>query len=470
MTFANAVVNQQARTTNGMKARQGSANACVDLFYKIGASRGKDITPDFVAALVENQELALRIAQWARDVRGGAGERQTFRSILQYLEKNNPELAVKLAVKVPEIGRFDDLFSFKTNQLRTVAFTIISEALKAGNGLAAKWTPRKGQDAVDFRSFLGWTPKFYRKTLVTLTKVVEQQMCAKNWDNINFSHVPSVAASRYKKAFYRNTTKYAEYIAKLVKGDDPTVKVNASAVFPHDVLKGLIHGYGHDFNPDQLAFITKQWEALPNYVGNSKVLPMVDVSGSMFCPVGGNRALQCIEIAISLGLYCADKNTGAFKDIFLTFSNAPRLERLSGNIVQKVNQLREADWGMNTNLHAAFDKVLQAAVNGNVAASDMPNTMLIMSDMQFDACTRFDDTAMQMIRRKYEAAGYTMPNIVFWNLNAYDNVPAKSNEFGVALISGFSPSILKAVLSNDMSEFTPEAVMLEAVMVERYAV
>ena len=160
MTFANAVVNQQARTTNGMKARQGSANACVDLFYKIGASRGKDITPDFVAALVENQELALRIAQWARDVRGGAGERQTFRSILQYLEKNNPELAVKLAVKVPEIGRFDDLFSFKTNQLRTVAFTIISEALKAGNGLAAKWTPRKGQDAVDFRSFLGWTPKF----------------------------------------------------------------------------------------------------------------------------------------------------------------------------------------------------------------------------------------------------------------------------------------------------------------------
>ena len=203
-TFVNAVVNQEARTTNGMKARKSTANACVDLFFKIGASRGKDITADFTAAFVEDKDLALRIAQWVRDVRGGAGERELFRQVLRYLEKHDPVSASKLIDKIPEIGRFDDLFVFSDDALKSRAYTLLGDHLRQKNGLAAKWTPRKGIIAAEIRKFFGMSPKQYRKTLVGMTSVVEQDMCAKNWDNINFSHVPSVASARYKKAFYRN--------------------------------------------------------------------------------------------------------------------------------------------------------------------------------------------------------------------------------------------------------------------------
>ena len=196
-TFADAIENQEARTTNGMKARKSSANACVDLFYAIGASRGKNIIPQFTAAYVENSDLALRIAQWARDVRGGSGERQVFRDILVHLEKSNPEDAMRLMAKVPEIGRYDDLLVFTTKPVKVKAYTMLGDALRAGNGLAGKWTHRKGEVAREIREFFGMTPKQYRKSLVALTNVVETQMCANSWDNINYSHVPSVAHARY---------------------------------------------------------------------------------------------------------------------------------------------------------------------------------------------------------------------------------------------------------------------------------
>lgn len=211
-TFVDAVVNQEARTANGMKARKSTANAVVDLFYNAGASRGKNIVPAFTAALVENRELALRVAAWLRDARGGAGERQLFRDILKYLEKNDTVAAKALLHKVPELGRWDDIFVFETKEMKAEAYSMLGDALRARNGLAAKWTPRQGPIAVEVREFFGMSPKFYRKSLVELTKVVESQMCAKEWEAINFSHVPSVAAARYKKAFNRNTPKYAEYV------------------------------------------------------------------------------------------------------------------------------------------------------------------------------------------------------------------------------------------------------------------
>jgi hypothetical protein len=470
-TFVNAVVNQSARTENGMKARKSTANKNVDLFFKIGASRGKDIIPDFVAGLVENEDIALRIALWARDVRGGSGERKLFRDILNYLEINRPELAEKVLVKVPEVGRWDDLLTFKTKSIRNAAFELIQSALEAGNGLCAKWMPRKGEDAVELRTSFGWSPKFYRKTLVNLTKVVEQQMCSNDWDHINFNHVPSLASARYKKAFNRHTTKYAEYVAALVKGDNPEVKVNAGAIYPYDVLKGL-NGYAWrtDFDKTELDLIAKQWEALPNFVGDANILPLVDVSGSMTCSAGTNGKVTCLDVAVSLGLYLAEKNKGKFKDTFLTFSGNPELLHLKGNIVQKVNQMVRSAWGMNTNLVAAMDKILKTAINGNVPQEEMPETLLILSDMQFDQCARFDDSAMQMVARKFETAGYNVPNIVFWNINAKDNVPAKYDSRGVALVSGFGPAIVKAVLSADTDQFTPEAIMLKAIMVDRYAV
>jgi hypothetical protein len=337
--------------------------------------------------------------------------------------------------------------------------------------LAGKWTPRKGEVAAEIRQFFGMTPKQYRKTLVGMTNVVESAMCSGSWDTINYSHVPSVAHSRYKKAFGRHGTTYAEYVTKLVKGDDPTVKINASAIFPHDVLKGRIGGYGSSvWTAQDLAVIEAQWAALPNYIGDASVLPLVDVSGSMTCTAGQKGTTTCLEVAVSLGLYFADKNRGAFKDCMLTFSGTPELVKLKGSINQKIDQMVGTMWAMNTDLNKAFDKVLDTAINGQVAQADMPETLIILSDMQFDQCVKHDDSAMEMIRRKYADAGYVLPGVVFWNLNDGGNVPVKFDQSGAALVSGFSPAIVKSVLSANMDDLTPEAIMLKAVMDSRYDV
>jgi hypothetical protein len=188
----------------------------------------------------------------------------------------------------------------------------------------------------------------------------------------------------------------------------------------------------------------------------------------MTCPVGGSSTTSCLDVAVSLGLYCADKNTGDFKDMFLTFSSQPELLTLRGNILQKIDQMIKSSWAMSTNIVAAMDLILHTAVNGNVPQEDMPSTLLILSDMQFNQCARFDGSAMETFRRKFTDAGYTMPKIVFWNLNSHDNVPVKENENGVALVSGFSPSILKSILASDLEQFTPEAMMMKTLMAERY--
>lgn len=476
-TFVNAVVNQEARTVNGMKARKSTANAVVDLFYNIGASRGKDVVPAFAAAFVQDKGLALRVAAWARDVRGGSGERQLFRDILKYLEKTDHEACKALLAKVPELGRWDDLFVFESKEMKYAAYSMLGDALREKNGLAAKWTPRKGPVALEIREFFGMSPKFYRKSLVEMTKVVESQMCAKEWDAINFSHVPSVAAARYKKAFNRNTPTYAAYVAELTKPvaeRSADVKVNASAVFPYDVLKGRINSYGVSFDKTELDLVEAQWAALPNYIGDANVLPLVDVSGSMTCSAGGHGSksgLTCLDVAVSLGLYLADKNEGKFKDTFLTFSSQPELLHLKGRINQKIDQMVKSTWQMGTNLNAAFEKILETAIKGKVSQAEMPEVLLILSDMQFNQCVMHDDSAIEMIERKYRTAGYEMPKVVFWNLNAsYGNSPVKFDKSGTALVSGFSPAIVKPLLSGDLDGFTPESVMLKTIMDERYAV
>jgi len=460
MTFAQAVQNTPVldRTTNGMLALEATTDPVVDLFYKIGASRGKNIVPEFERAYQFDSTLATRVLLWSRDVRGGAGERKLFRDVLVHLENLHPEMLERILPHVSEFGRWDDLLVFNTKEFQDRAYALIAGALNSVNGLCAKWMPRKGPIALALRNYLGLTPKQYRKLLVNLTNVVETKMCAKDWNNINFSHVPSVAAARYQRAFGRNAPDaYAVYKQALTNG---TATVNAGAVYPHDVIKTITAG-------DQTV-ARAQWEALPNYMGESAVLPMVDVSGSMNCSVGGNPGLTCMDVAVALGLYCADKNRGAFKDLFLTFTSTSKLEVLRGDIVSKCSQLRKADWGMSTNLHSAFEAVLNVAVNQHVPQEDMPKYILILSDMQFNQCVKHDDSAMQMIARKYQNAGYTVPNIVFWNLHDCGTVPVSAHTSGAALVSGFSPSIMKSILA--AKEFTPRSVMLDTINQPRYCV
>lgn len=462
MSFKNAVKNTPSisRTANGMKTYTDSLDANVDLFYQIGSSRGKDVTNQFERAYQNDRVVALRTLAWARDVRGGAGERETFRNLLKYVEKNHAGELAQMVKITPIVGRWDDLLVLESNLGKDLAYSMIKHALLVeGNGLCAKWMPRKGNTAVALTRALGLTPKGYRKTLVGLTKVVESQMCARQWTQINYGHVPSVAAGRYSKAFGRHDEAgYTAYKAKLVTGE---AKINAQAVYPYNVINTLKRGDSD--------IAVAQWDALPNYIGDELVLPMVDVSGSMSCAVGGTPGLSCMDVAVSLGLYLADKNTGAFKDMFLTFSEQSKIEVLKGNLRDKYNQLSHAQWGMSTNLHRAFDEVLRVATKGDVAPQDMPKYVLILSDMEFNACTKYDDSAIEMIRRKYSEAGYEVPSIIFWNLHARPgNSPVTANENGTALVSGFSPAIMTAVLRAE--NVTPVDIMLQAVNAERYSV
>lgn len=461
--FVSAAMNTPvlARTENNMKAQKSTMSPLVDLFYIVGASRGKNLSMQFERAMQDNEDLALRVALWARDCRGGAGERTVFQYLLQHLELSRPDflLTSKYLEKVPELGRWDDLLTLTEPRVKAKAFGLIKAALESGNGLCAKWMPRKGKVARELREFLGLSPKAYRKTLVGLSNTVEQKMCAKEFDKINYAHVPSLAMSRYMKAFSKNDAeRFVAYRESLKKGE---TKINAKGVYPYDIIKSMRHGGDREVND-------AQWKALPDYMTDVNVLPLVDVSGSMEASVADNPNLSCMDVALSLGLYCADKNKGAFKDMFLTFSGESELLTLKGSLSQKLTQMETSHWGMNTNLHKAFERILKVAVSGNVPQEDMPKVLLILSDMQFDQCAKFDDSAMQMIQRKYEAAGYTVPVIVFWNLRATANVPVSFDKKGVAMVSGFSPAIMKAVLAADFDEISPESIVRDAVGIARY--
>jgi hypothetical protein len=478
MGFKAAVANTEVlgETANGAATLVSSLDPVVDLFFAIGSSRGKDLTAPFAAAYGASREHALRVLAWARDIRGGAGERDTFRKLLQYLEANRPLDAELLIPFVPVYGRWDDLFSFKTDRLRHASFALIDRALKNRDGLCAKWLPRKNKKAVfkgtvqlraadktqeELRKFMGLTEKQYRKLLVGLTNVVETKMCAKDWDSIEFGKIPSIAAARYQKAFGRNAAdSYTKYKEALENGE---AKVNASAIFPHDVVKSMFAG-------DRVV-AKAQWEALPNFLGEDCILPMVDLSGSMnMQDIPGCTNLTAMDVAISLGLYIADKQKGAFADMWLTFAETPKIDILKGDIISKLDQMRHGEVGYSTNVEGAFKEVLRVAVKNKVTQAEMPKYILLLSDMEFNQATDGASvTLYQQFQADFAAAGYKLPVVVFWNLNARTgNVPVRFDEAGTALVSGFSPAILKAILG--AKAFTSKDIMLEAIMNLRYDV
>lgn len=477
MSFAAAIRagDNQTSTENGMPAFKSTLNACVDLFFKIGALRkapDAEVLQLFFSAYNEEPEVALRIAAYARDARGGMGERRVFRVILQGLEaRGESEAAKRLLVKAPEWGRWDDVLVMKSPALKNTAFEMIARALVDRDRLVAKWLPReknaskeRSKTAREIASFLGIDARAYRRLVVGLTHVVETQMCAKSWDEIVYSAVPSVAQARYRKAFAKHDAeRYNAFLADVKEGKQ---KINASAVFPHDVIKPVV-GYGAAVDATLRASVVAQWEALENFVGDNYVMPLIDTSGSMGCNIGAGTS-TAMDVAVALGLYFADKNKGPFKDVYLTFSDNPSLKVVPGDIVDKVKYLwGNSDWGGSTNIEAAFKKLLSTAVAASLPVADMPKTLLIMSDMQFNSSVRDPgQSAYTMVQRMYEEAGYAVPQVVFWNLNARENVPVTFDTRGVALLSGYSPAVVKAVLKG--ADFTPMTIMLDSISGDRY--
>ncbi len=475
MKLVDALRTKNTVTENGMTTNSSSLNSCVDLFFTIGAMRGQDkdrLIANFSSALAEDPARAMKILFWVRDIRGGAGERQIFRDIMKYLAQDHTDALLKNIPYISEYGRWDDLLYLAGTKLETEAFTQIRWGLDNQNGLCAKWMPRKGQVATKLRRFLGLDPKQYRKLLVGLTNVVETQMCANDWENIDFGKLPSVASARYQKAFWnRNEAGYKAYIESLKKGE---AKINAGAVYPYDITKSLKTG------KSEVAI--EQWKALPNYMEgcDDRILPVVDVSGSMGTSAGGNPNVSCMDVSISLGLYISERNAGSFQNAFITFSAEPQLQVLKGDLKDRFLQLSRADWGYNTDLVKVFDLILNQAIKNSVPESEMPTKILILSDMEFDSASKFGGprvrttehqwgpTAQQMIAEKYANAGYSMPSIVYWNIQSRgNNIPVSFDETGTALISGFSPSILKSVIKGEI--VSPSQIMDDTILSERYS-
>ena len=453
------------RTLNGAVTNTTSFSHCLDLFNLIGSSRGKDLTGSFKKALDENPEVALRIIQWARDCRGGAGEREVIRILLRYLGNQPKYKEVSLAIlrKVPELGYWKDIIKlYSVHAFRPTIHEMITIALLAEDRNCAKYMPRKGQEASAISKALGLSHREWRKLIVSMSDTVEQKMCAKNWNEIDFSKIPSLAGARLQKAFMRNAeARYNEYIAKLEKGE---AKINATTLFPYDVLKSMNSGVG--------SVAEQQWKALPNYMEGTdeRILPLIDVSGSMMCS-SGITGMDCLHVAISLGLYMSERAPGVFKDHFMTFESRPKMCHATGSLRSRYNTIANASWCGGTDIQAAFETLLTSAVQHKVPAELMPTTIVILSDMEFgSAYVRGRSvSAFKMIEDRYRAAGYERPKLVFWNLNGrIGNNPVTMGEGGTAMVSGASPAIMGTVLG--AKDFNPYAIMLDAVMKDRYEI
>ena len=423
-------------TTNGAVTNSTSGKECLDLFQRIGNMRHSDrlnILEDFEKAYQDDKELATQVLFWARAARVGSGERKTFHTILREIGKTSPDFISDNAKLIADLGYWKDLIEYF--HIPKV-ISVFAQAIREKDRLACKWAPRK---CAVLRDELGFTNREYRKWLKRYSETVEQTMSEGEWSEVNYSSVPGSAMRKYSGAFTKQDSKrFDEW------KEDKTTKASVSATYPHEVLAC-----------DDSALADKLWDNLPDLLSESEenILPMIDVSGSMFG--------QPLAVAMSLGMYLSERTKGEFRDLFLTFSEHPELVRLEGDsVAERLRNISQADWGMNTDFGKAFEHILRVAKKHNVLPDSMPTMLLVLSDMQFDESQGRTDTHFSWMEEEFEKAGYKLPKIVFWNLDAHFGTPARCSDDSVAMVSGFSPSIMKAVLNAE--EFNPVSVMLEA--------
>ena len=456
------------RTANGAVTHETSLNSCLDYFQIAGTMRNMsqaDIVQTFERAYAENPKTALQILLWARDCRGGSGERHGFRIIGNFLKQVRPDLWDEIAIHTPDFGSWKDIFAIEVTPTKNCIDWLCKQLEESPNAnLLAKWYPRKGAWFTAMHKYKSMTPKEFRKYLVEKTNVVEQKMCAKEWDLIDYKTVPSNAMNKYGNTFFKNDgDRFVQYIDDVNAGK---TKINASVLYPHELYQAFYKSFKYRRDPSfdkEFKAIDAQWNALPNYMeGNSdRILPVCDTSGSM-------TGLP-MDVSVALGCYISERNVGLFKDAFITFSERPEMQYLNGKSpCSRFIQLRNSHWGMNTNLQAVFSLVLDKAKKHRLSPDKMPTKILIISDMEFDEAVN-GQTNLEAIREQYTASNYDMPELIFWNVNGrVGNSPALKDDGGVGLVSGFSPSILTSVLSGKVE--TPEQLMLKTVDIPRYQI
>lgn len=439
-------------TTNGALSNATTKSACLDFFACAG--NHSDFSAQFWAAYEEDAYLATRILLWSRDCRGGSGAKATFKAVLKQMAKKNMTLLQSLFPYIPEFGSWKDVFTCFPVPYDWMKDMVASRLKNEGeHSLLCKYFPRKGPWFGSLREKMIMSQSGFRHYIVSRSATVEQEMCAQKWENINYSTVPSRAGMLYKNAFIKHDeVRYVDYISSVLKGEK---KINASVLYPNEIVARAKN--------DRSDAYEAMWNALPDYMEGSdeRILPICDVSGSM----SGTP----LEVSIGLGMYISERNEGPFKDRFMTFSENPQLHRLNGTFLERVDQLDSADWGGSTDLQKTFEVILKYALKNDVSEDQMPTKLLIISDMQFDEATDNTGTNFEAIQEQYRDAGYHMPSIIFWNVRGvFTDTPITKDDKNVALVSGYSPSILKSVLKGDA--ITPEGMMHLTVDTPRYMI
>ena len=438
-------------TENNSVQYSTSGEKCLELFARIGAFRNWDprqVQEEFKAAFDEDNKLATQILFWARAARLGAGERDTFHHIFTWYKHESHQFVADNAKTLAELGYWKDLLAYF---IVDGVVEVFAKAIKDGDRLACKWAPRKGEHARKLRDACGFTNKEYRLWIKNHSETVENTMSNQQWDAITYSSVPGAAMRKYKKAFDKHDAdRFTSW------KEDKDSKAAMSASYPHDVIKSVAGDMEWDARVGDAdwALAQKQWDNLPNFIKEGEnILPLSDVSGSM-------SGLPML-VSISLGMYLANRNKGTFHNKFMTFSENPQIVRLKGTLEEQFKTISQADWGYNTDFEKCYTKILEDAKAVQASPEDMPTMLLVLSDMQFDEADG-GNMHLQNIRKQYREAGYVMPKLVFWNLRASTcaGSPATSHDDGVALVSGFSPVLMKAVLA--VEDFNPLDVMHEA--------
>ncbi|GHU62992.1 hypothetical protein FACS189418_5410 [Clostridia bacterium] len=467
-------------TENGAVTNITTYSDCLDLFATIGALRSEtdaEVIKRFDRAFAENPDLAVKILFFARDIRGGLGERKVFRTILRHMASNMSAAVLKNLWAVPELGRYDDLLVLLDTPLKADTITYIKEQLdldiKALNGdgivsLLGKWLPSVNAHKAETIRYgkmiakaLGMTDADYRKTLTKLRAriaIIENNLRKKDY-TFDYEKQPSKAMMKYLKAFLRNDgERYKEFLSRVEKGE---ATLHTGTVYPYDVIRPILAG---TMNADERRSINATWKSLEDFTRGENALVVIDGSGSMY----GYGNPKPGEVALSLGVYFAEHSSGAFANHFITFSSKPRLVEIKGkDIFEKIQYCRGFTEVANTNIQAVFDLILTTAVKHHLSQSKLPATLYIISDMEFDDCAvNAEVSNFEYAKKEFANHGYSLPTVVFWNVQSRsEQQPVTQNEQGVILVSGASPRVFSMLQSGNLS---PMGFMLDTLGNERY--
>ena len=468
-------------TENGAATHMTTESDCLDLFATIGALRREsdsEIVTRFVRAYSENRDIAMKLLFSARDIRGGLGERRVFKVILNWLADNEPATVRKNIVHVAEYGRYDDLLCLMGTacekemlDILKVQFEADNEALKNGGevSLLAKWLPSVNASSSETVMYakkiarhFGMNDAGYRKALVGLRahiRIIENNLREKDY-SFDYSKQPSKAMYKYRKAFMRNDgERYSQFLDKVTTGD---AKLHASTLMPYEIITPF---FRRNVSDEERKAINATWISQEDFGDTENALAVIDGSGSMY---GWGEPMPA-TVALSLGIYFAERNKGAFKNHFITFSEHPQLVEIKGeDILDKVRYCHGFNEVANTNIQKVFELILDTAKKNSVPQDELPKKLYIISDMEFDYCAEDASlTNFEYAKKLFAEAGYTLPEIVFWNVASRNRQqPVTRNEQGVALVSGCTPRLFSMVASGTMN---PYAFMLEVIESERYA-